>query len=185
MSFLTLGVTTGVLVLVFQDGRFESLLGYTSQRRDRGGRLPRARGDRVRDLDRLRRVRPRTDQGGARPRPLAAVGDHHRHRRDRPAGLGGRGPARRRDGRVRHVADRLPQGDRRRRRGRRPRRRLRRAGPAGAEPDGPAGRPQLVEPARAAPPARARRPRARPCPRPRSHARPHCYAQRAVAQASP
>jgi uncharacterized membrane protein YdfJ with MMPL/SSD domain len=30
MSFLTLGVTTGVLVLVFQDGRFESLLGYTS-----------------------------------------------------------------------------------------------------------------------------------------------------------
>jgi uncharacterized membrane protein YdfJ with MMPL/SSD domain len=31
MSFLTLGVTTGVLVLVFQDGRFESLLGYTSQ----------------------------------------------------------------------------------------------------------------------------------------------------------
>jgi uncharacterized membrane protein YdfJ with MMPL/SSD domain len=31
MSFLTLGVTTGLLVLVFQDGRFESLLGYTSQ----------------------------------------------------------------------------------------------------------------------------------------------------------
>jgi RND superfamily putative drug exporter len=31
MSFLTLGVTTGVLVLVFQDGRFESVLGYTSQ----------------------------------------------------------------------------------------------------------------------------------------------------------
>jgi RND superfamily putative drug exporter len=31
MSFLTLGVTTGVLVLVFQDGRFESLLGYQSQ----------------------------------------------------------------------------------------------------------------------------------------------------------
>jgi RND superfamily putative drug exporter len=31
MSFFTLGVTTGVLVLVFQDGRFESLLGYTSQ----------------------------------------------------------------------------------------------------------------------------------------------------------
>jgi uncharacterized membrane protein YdfJ with MMPL/SSD domain len=30
MSFLTLGVTTGALVLVFQDGRFESLLGYTS-----------------------------------------------------------------------------------------------------------------------------------------------------------
>jgi uncharacterized membrane protein YdfJ with MMPL/SSD domain len=31
MSFLTLGVTTGMLVLIFQDGRFESLLGYTSQ----------------------------------------------------------------------------------------------------------------------------------------------------------
>jgi uncharacterized membrane protein YdfJ with MMPL/SSD domain len=31
MSFLTLGVTTGTLVLIFQDGRFESLLGYTSQ----------------------------------------------------------------------------------------------------------------------------------------------------------
>src|SRR5919201_3414401 len=31
MSFLTLGVTTGVLVLLFQDGRLESLLGYTSQ----------------------------------------------------------------------------------------------------------------------------------------------------------
>jgi uncharacterized membrane protein YdfJ with MMPL/SSD domain len=30
MSFLTLGVTTGALVLIFQDGRFESLLGYTS-----------------------------------------------------------------------------------------------------------------------------------------------------------
>jgi uncharacterized membrane protein YdfJ with MMPL/SSD domain len=31
MSFLTLGVTTGALVLIFQDGRFQSLLGYTSQ----------------------------------------------------------------------------------------------------------------------------------------------------------
>jgi uncharacterized membrane protein YdfJ with MMPL/SSD domain len=31
MSFLTLGVTTGALVLIFQDGRFESLLGYRSQ----------------------------------------------------------------------------------------------------------------------------------------------------------
>jgi uncharacterized membrane protein YdfJ with MMPL/SSD domain len=31
MNALTLGVTTGVLVLVFQDGRFESLLGYESQ----------------------------------------------------------------------------------------------------------------------------------------------------------
>ena len=31
MNLLTLGVTTGVLVLVFQEGRFESLLGYTSQ----------------------------------------------------------------------------------------------------------------------------------------------------------
>jgi RND superfamily putative drug exporter len=31
MNALTLGVTTGVLVLVFQDGRLESLLGYESQ----------------------------------------------------------------------------------------------------------------------------------------------------------
>jgi uncharacterized membrane protein YdfJ with MMPL/SSD domain len=31
MNALTLGVTTGVLVLVFQDGRLESLLNYTSQ----------------------------------------------------------------------------------------------------------------------------------------------------------
>ena len=31
MSFLTLGVTTGALVLIFQDGRLGSLLGYTSQ----------------------------------------------------------------------------------------------------------------------------------------------------------
>jgi uncharacterized membrane protein YdfJ with MMPL/SSD domain len=31
MNALTLGVTTGTLVLVFQDGRFESLLGYQSQ----------------------------------------------------------------------------------------------------------------------------------------------------------
>jgi uncharacterized membrane protein YdfJ with MMPL/SSD domain len=31
MNALTLGVATGVLVLVFQDGRFESLLGYDSQ----------------------------------------------------------------------------------------------------------------------------------------------------------
>jgi uncharacterized membrane protein YdfJ with MMPL/SSD domain len=31
MSFLTLGVTTGLLVLVFQDGRFESLLSFQSQ----------------------------------------------------------------------------------------------------------------------------------------------------------
>ena len=31
MNALTLGVTTGVLVLVFQDGRFQSLLGYESQ----------------------------------------------------------------------------------------------------------------------------------------------------------
>jgi uncharacterized membrane protein YdfJ with MMPL/SSD domain len=31
MNALTLGVATGVLVLVFQDGRLESLLGYDSQ----------------------------------------------------------------------------------------------------------------------------------------------------------
>jgi uncharacterized membrane protein YdfJ with MMPL/SSD domain len=31
MNALTLGVATGILVLVFQDGRFESLLGYDSQ----------------------------------------------------------------------------------------------------------------------------------------------------------
>jgi uncharacterized membrane protein YdfJ with MMPL/SSD domain len=31
MNALTLGVTTGVLVLIFQDGRLESLLGYESQ----------------------------------------------------------------------------------------------------------------------------------------------------------
>jgi uncharacterized membrane protein YdfJ with MMPL/SSD domain len=31
MNALTLGVTTGVLVLIFQDGRLESLLGYQSQ----------------------------------------------------------------------------------------------------------------------------------------------------------
>jgi hypothetical protein len=31
MSLLTLSATIGLLVLIFQDGRFEGLLGYTSQ----------------------------------------------------------------------------------------------------------------------------------------------------------
>ena len=77
-DLLTSASPRGVLVLVFQDGRFESLLGYRA-RADRGGRLPRAGGDRLRDLDRLWRVRPRQDQGSTRPRPLADA------RRSRPA----------------------------------------------------------------------------------------------------
>ena len=56
MNTLTAAATTGVLVLVFQDGRFTDLLGFTSEggHRDRG--LPRADGARLRPDDGLRRA---------------------------------------------------------------------------------------------------------------------------------
>ena len=85
MNLLTLTAAFGLLVLIFQDGRFESLLDYTTQ-----GALgvdpadPAVRG-RVRALDRLRRVPAHADQGGARRRALEHRGGRGRAR-SAPAG---------------------------------------------------------------------------------------------------
>ena len=68
LNLLSVGAAYGVLVLVFQKGHGESLLGFTSERR--GGELAAAvpvRGP-VRALDGLPRVHPLPGPGALRPR---------------------------------------------------------------------------------------------------------------------
>ena len=68
MNVLGLSATFGLLVLVFQDGRLEALLGYTSQGAlELDPAAPAAR-DRVRALHRLRRLPADAHQGGPRRR---------------------------------------------------------------------------------------------------------------------
>ena len=68
MNLLTVSAAFGLLVLIFQDGHLEGLLGFTSQgaleSTPAGGAVRR----RVRALHRLRRVPAHAHQGGARPR---------------------------------------------------------------------------------------------------------------------
>ena len=123
MNALTLGAAFGALILIFQDGRFESLLGYTSQgaldltiplvlaalvfaiSTDYGVFL----------LSRIREARLE--------RPHRARSDQRQRRHRRPHRHLSRGPVRRLDRRLRHLQHRRPQDPRLRRRHRRPRRR--------------------------------------------------------------
>ena len=95
-------------------------VGVHQARGDRANRLPRARRDRVRPLDRLWRISAHPDQGGPRPRSRQCGRRRRRlatNRRDRD----GRGDPPR--GRARSVCDqptRIPQGTRRGRGDRRP-----------------------------------------------------------------
>ena len=91
MNVLNLSAVFGLLVLIFQDGRLEGLLGYTSHGGDRADDADPALRGRLRPLDRLRRLPALADQGGARQRRLGL-----RVRRDRASsGPGGSSPPRR------------------------------------------------------------------------------------------
>ena len=66
MNLLTLSAAFGLLVLVFQDGHLEGLLGFTSQGAIESSPAGAAVRGRVRALDRLRRLPAHAHQGGAR-----------------------------------------------------------------------------------------------------------------------
>ena len=68
LNLLSVGAAYGVLVLVFQDGHGEALLGFESNGGDRvvAAAVP-VRGP-VRPLDGLPRVHPQPDPRGGRPR---------------------------------------------------------------------------------------------------------------------
>ena len=68
MNLLTVGAATGLLVLIFQDGTAPGPARVHLPGRHRTEQLPRAGGDRVRALDRLRGVPVHPHQGGPRPR---------------------------------------------------------------------------------------------------------------------
>ena len=68
MNLLTLSAAFGLLVLIFQDGHLEGLLGFTSQGALESEPAGAAVRGRVRALDRLRRVPAHAHQGGARRR---------------------------------------------------------------------------------------------------------------------
>jgi hypothetical protein len=114
MNALTLTAVFGILVLIFQDGNLESLLGFHSE-----GALGHAADPAVcgglRTGDRLRRSAVVANQGGLRRRR-----EQLRRRRDRPRAHRtprhlGRRVVRRSDRRVRGVGDRVHQGARGRR----------------------------------------------------------------------
>ena len=65
MNVLGLSATFGILVLVFQDGRFENILGYTSQGGLESTQPLLLFARRLRSLDRLRRLPAGANQGGA------------------------------------------------------------------------------------------------------------------------
>ena len=157
MNALTVGASLGILTLVFQDGRFEGLLGYTGN----GGVEPTdflVAAALVFALSTdygvflLGRIKEARDGGLDRPRGGGRRRRAHRRGRDR-----GGDPARGGDRRVHHVLDLLHPADRRRHRGRRRDRRLHRARAAGAVADGPARALELVVAAAADAPSRALR----------------------------
>ena len=164
MTALTLAATFGVLILIFQDGRLESLLGYTSQgaldltiplvlaalvfaiSTDYGVFLL----SRIREARLARSERPGGDQQQRRHRRP------HRHRRGNPLrGL---------DRRVRHLEHRHPQDPRHRHRSRRARRRRARSLPPSSRQPTIARSTGMVAAGRAqaAPPTRHPRRRQRP-----------------------
>ena len=157
MNFLNLSAVFGLLVLIFQDGRLEGFLDYTSP-----GAIEQTMpillfARRLRALHRLRGLPALADQGGARRRRLG-----ERVRGDRPgadrADRHRRGAAvRGRDGRLRHLADHLHQGERRRHGAGGADRRQHRPRPAGALADGAARQVELVGAGAAAAPARTDR----------------------------
>ena len=157
MNALTLSAVFGILVLVFQDGRFESLLGYTSQggARDDPAAVP-VRG-RLRALDRLRRLPALADQGGLRRRRLEPRRGRDRARAHRADRDRGGAAVLDRDRRLRHLGHGLHQGARARRRARGADRRDDRPRAAGAVADAAAGPLELVGAAAAAAAARADR----------------------------
>ena len=68
MNLLTLSAAFGLLVLIFQDGRLEGLLAFDAPGRAGVDPADPAVRDRLRALDRLRRVPAHPHQGGARRR---------------------------------------------------------------------------------------------------------------------
>ena len=151
MNALTVGSSLGVLTLIFQEGRFESLLGYTAN----GGIEPTdflvasalvfalSTDYGVFLLGRIKEAR----EAGLRDREAVAIGVERTG-----AVRDGRGdPARGRDRLVRHVVDLVHPADRHRDGGGRAHRRLRRARAARARADGAARQVELVVAARRSP----------------------------------
>ena len=157
MNLLGLSAVFGILVLIFQDGRFEGLLGYTSQ----GGLestqplllfavafgLSTDYG--VFLLSRIKEAR----DGGASDSEAVAIGLERTGRIVTAAAL----LFCDRDRRVRDLGDHLHQAARPRHRPGRPDRRHDHPRAAGALADGAAGQVELVGARAAAPPARAAR----------------------------
>ena len=157
MNALNLSAVFGLLVLIFQDGNFEGLLGYTSQ-----GALEQTMPillfavafglstDYAVFL--LSRIKEARDNGASDSESVASgpgADRAHRHRRG--------APVRGRDRCLRDVADRLHQGERRRHGARGADRREHHPRPARAVADGAARQVELVGAAAAATPARSHR----------------------------
>jgi uncharacterized membrane protein YdfJ with MMPL/SSD domain len=141
MNFLNLSAVFGLLVLIFQDGRLEGFLDYTS---------PGAIEQTMPILLFAVAFGLSTDYGvfllrGGRDRARAHGADRHR----------GGAPVRGRDVRLRHLADHLHQGERSRHGAGGADRRQHHPRPAGAGADGAAREVELVGAGAAAPPARA------------------------------
>ena len=157
MNFLNLSAVFGLLVLIFQDGRLEGFLDYSSP-----GAIEQTMPillfavafglstDYAVFL--LSRIKEARDNGASDSRvrgDRAGADRADRHRR----GAAVRG----RDGRLRHLADHLHQGERGRHGARGPDRRQHRPRPAGPLADGAARQVELVGAGAAAAPARADR----------------------------
>ena len=153
MNVVTITAALGLLVLIFQDGRLEGLLGIRQPRRPRSLPAAGAAGGRVGDLDRLRRLPAGPDQGGARRGQLQRRGGGAGPGAHRPRADGGGAADLRRARGLRDLADRLHQGARARARGGGADRRDDRPGAVRALADGPARRLELVGAGAAAAPA--------------------------------
>ena len=155
MNALGLSATFGILVLIFQDGRFEGLLDYDSQ----GGleaTQPLLLFAVAFGLSTDYGVFPAgADQGGTRRRRGRSRGDRHRGRAQRPDHHRGGTLVLDRDRRLRHLGDHLHQAGRAGDGDRGADRRDDHQGAAGALADAPARALELVGAGAASPPARA------------------------------
>ena len=151
MNLLTLSAAFGLLVLIFQDGHLEGLLGLHEPGRAGVEPAGAAVRGRVRALDRLRRLPAHAHQGGARQGREQRGGGRARARADGPHRHLRRAAVRDRHRRVRDLADHLHQAARGRDRARGADRRDDRARAARPVADAAAGRPQLVGAAAAGP----------------------------------
>ena len=144
MNMLSLSAVLGILVLVFQDGRLQGLLSYTSQ-----GALDATQPIFLAAVAfglatdygvfLLSRIKEARDSGR-----LGLRGRRRRARANRANRHGPGGPVRGRDRSIRHVQARVHQGARTRRRASRADRRLDHPRAAGAVPDGTARFVELV-----------------------------------------